>query len=291
MFLFQIFSGILFAVGTYFVLADVMRIPYLKSSAAVMNLTKSQKEETTFLDVWLSDLADKLAGLLRLNEFHRAELEANLRAAQIELTPERYTADAIVRALLVAVLISLLGIIHPIMLLMALLAALVVYRNELHKTEARIKKNREEIEYELPRLVFHIEKSLRHSRDVIAMLEGYSLVAGSALQSELEITVADMRSGNYETAITRFELRTGSSQVSDVCRGLIAVLRGDNTESYWSMLAAKFSEIQRSQLRARAKKIPPKVHRLSMFLLFAFMAEYMVAIGYQMVTSLSSMFA
>lgn len=40
-------------------------------------------------------------------------------------------------------------------------------------------------------------------------------------ERELEITTADMKSGNLESALTRFETRIGSSMLSDVIRGLI----------------------------------------------------------------------
>ena len=46
------------------------------------------------------------------------------------------------------------------------------------------------------------------------------------MKRELDITTADMKSGNYETALTRLETRIGSPMLSDVVRGLISVIRG-----------------------------------------------------------------
>ena len=56
------------------------------------------------------------------------------------------------------------------------------------------------------------------------------------LRQELEITIADMKSGNEETALTRLESRIGSTMLSDVVRGLISVKRGDNGVMYFEML-------------------------------------------------------
>ena len=155
----------------------------------------------------------------------------------------------------------------------------------------RIKTKRDKIEYELPRLVFTIEKTLKHSRDVLNMLETYAKNAGPELQHELSITVADMRSGNYEAALTRLESRVGSSMMSDVCRGLIGILRGDDTALYWTSLSLKFNDIQRQQLRLQAQKVPRKVKRLSMCLLFCFMLIYIVVIVAQIMTSMNILFA
>ena len=122
------------------------------------------------------------------------------------------------------------------------------------------------------------------------MLESYSKTAGPEMKHELDITAADMRSGNYEAAITRLESRVGSSMMSDVCRGLIGVLRGDDTEMYWASLAIKFSDAQRQQLRIQAQQVPRKVKRLSMCLLVCFMLIYVVVILAQIVNSLGVLF-
>ena len=107
---------------------------------------------------------------------------------------------------------------------------------------------------------------------------------------ELEITVADMRSGNYEAALTRLEARVGSTMLSDVTRGLIGVLRGDETDAYWTNLALKFADYQRQLLKAEANKVPAKVKRLSMCLLICFMLMYVLVIGMQIIVSLGGLF-
>ena len=99
-----------------------------------------------------------------------------------------------------------------------------------------------------------------------------------------------MRSGNYEAALTRFEARVGSSMLSDVTRGLIGVLRGDETESYWTGLAVKFSDYQRQLLKQQAQRIPRKVKRLSMCLLVCFLLIYIVVIGIEIVSSIGVLF-
>ena len=168
--------------------------------------------------------------------------------------------------------------------------AIALYNNEVRSVSKRIKAKRRKIEYELPRLVFTIEKTLKHNRDVLYMLDSYMESAGPEIKHELEITVADMRSGNYEAAITRLESRVGSSMMSDVCRGLIGILRGDDTEMYWASLSIKFNDIQRQQLRLEAQKVPRKVKRLSMCLLLCFMLIYVVVIFSQIMSSVGVLF-
>lgn len=286
----QVIIGALFGVGLFFILADVYAIPYYKTSKAVESLSKLQKEKTSGLDLWLGGIAGWLADRLPMDPFKRSQLETDLRTAQMDLTPEMFRANAIVKAMLIGIMAIPMAFIFPLLCPVVLFLAVFLYNMEIKSVSKRIQGKRTKIEFELPRLVFNIEKTLKHNRDVLYMLESYSKTAGPEMKHELDITAADMRSGNYEAAITRMESRVGSSMMSDVCRGLIGVLRGDDTEMYWASLAIKFSDAQRQQLRIQAQQVPRKVKRLSMCLLICFMLIYVVVILAQIVNSLGVLF-
>ena len=287
----QAIIGILCGVGLFFVLADVYRIPYFKTSKAVESLSKKQKDKTSGLNLFLSGIAEKIAKHLKLNEFKRTQLEADLKTAQMDITPEMFKANAIVKAGIIGVFAIPVAFIFPLFVPVVLFLAVFLYRVETKSVSKRIRAKRERIEYELPRLVSNIEKTLAHNRDVLYMLESYAQNAGPELKHELEITVADMKSGNYEGAITRLESRVGSSMMSDVCRGLIGILRGDDNRMYWASLSLKFNDTARQQLRLKAQKVPRKVKRLSMCLLLCFMLIYIVVILEQIMTSLGVLFS
>lgn len=288
--MFKVIIGILCGLGIFLILLDLYGIPYMKTSRAVESLAKKQKEKTSGLDVVLGNLASWIAKRIRLNDFKRTQLEADLITAQMDITPEMHTANAIVKALIIGVFAIPVYFVMPLLCPVILFLAVFLYRRELKSVGFRIKEKRSKLEFELPRLVFTIEKTLRHNRDVLYMLESYMKSAGKEMRHELGITVADMKSGNYEAAITRLESRVGSSMMSDVCRGLIGIIRGDDNLMYWSGLSIKFADIQRQQLRLEAQKVPRKVKRLSMCLLVCFMLVYIVVILEQILTSVGVLF-
>ena len=287
---FQIMIGITFAIGVYFLLANRFQLPYYKTSKAIVSLSKHQREKTSLLDVWLKGIASWIARHLKLNDFKRAQLLADLQTAQMQVTPEEFKANAIVKGLLVGIFAIPTLFLFPLLSPVILFLAVFLYIRENKTVTKKIHAKRDKIEFELPRLVFTIEKTLKHNRDVLYMLESYAENAGPEMKNELKITAADMRSGNYEAAITRLETRVGSAMMSDVCRGLIGILRGDDTAVYWSSLAIKFNDVQRQQLRLEAQKVPKKVKRLSMCLLICFMLIYVVVILEQIVTSMGILF-
>ena len=287
----QLIAGILVGIGMMYILLDVFKVPYLKTSKSVKTLSKRQKEKASSVDVWLGGIANSLAKIIRINEYKRAELLNDLRTARMEITPEQYKANAIVKASVLGVFAVPMLFIFPLLSPIILICAVIVYDSENKKAGKKIKEKRQIIEYELPRFVSTVEKTLKHSRDVLYMIEYYAQNAGELFKEELNITAADMRSSNYEAAITRLESRIGTPMMSDVCRGLIGILRGDDMALYWSSLSLKFADVHRQELKQRAQKVPKRVKRLSVALLVCFMLIYVVVIVYQIFSSMSLLFS
>lgn len=286
----QIVTAIFVSLGIGLILADIYRIPKQSVSKAITNLGKKQKKNVSQLELWLSDLANFIANKIRLNEYKRLQLKVDLESADMKETPEQYVTNAIVKALFIGVFAVPFLFFTPLLSLVIVLIAVYIYFGEYKKAGSIIKEKRKRIEYELPRLVANIDKKLVHSRDVLGILENYKDSACDDLRKELEITVADMRSGNYEVALTRLESRVGSSMMSDITRGLISVVRGDKTDVYWGNLVMKFSDYQRNLLKTEAAKAPKRVRKLSMVMLICFMAIYVVVIGQVLITSLGGLF-
>jgi Flp pilus assembly protein TadB len=286
----QALIGAIFGVGLFLIFSDCFRVPFFRTSKAINNVAKRQEKKISTLDIWLGDLAMWISKKLRLNEFKRMQLEIDLRSAGVNMSPEMHIANSLVKSMLIGLMAIPMLFIFPLLTPIIVALAVMMYFKASKGVADKIKEKRRRIEYELPRFVSHIEKTLKHNRDVLYILDSYQNNAGDELKHEIGITVADMRSGNYEAALTRFESRVGSSMLSDVTRGLIGVLRGDETEVYWSGLAVKFSDYQRQNLKQQAQKVPRKVKRLSMCLLFCFMLIYIVVIGMEIVNSIGILF-
>ena len=284
-----IIVAIVCAIGLALILMDRFRVPSYAVSKATHNLGKRQNQKTSPLEIWLKEVANWVSGKVRLNEYKRMQLEADLKTADMNMTPEMYVADNIVKSLFIGVFAIPVLFFSKLIAGLIVLCAIILYVNNSKKVANRIKEKRKKIEYELPRLVSTIEKTLIHSRDVLGILDSYKDGAGPELKRELEITVADMRSGNYEVALTRLESRVGSAMLSDVTRGLISVIRGDETAVYWGSLVLKFSDYQRQNLKAEAEKAPKRVRKLSMVLLICFMLIYVAVIGEVLISSLGGL--
>lgn len=284
------FCAVFAATGIGFLLAERLKLPSRAASRAMHSMGRNRKDKPNPLTLLMRELSGRLAGKLRLNDYRRAQLEADLRTGDMTQTPEQFVAENLVRAGTVAVLAVPVVFLSKFLALLLLVVAIRLYRLGSMTLRKKIGARRTRIELELPRFVANIEKTLPHSRDVLAMLESYRAGAGEEFGRELDITVADMRSGNDEAALTRLEARVGSSALSDVVRGLIGILHGEDNSVYWANLSLKFSEAGRQNLREQAGKVPKRVRRLSLVLLGCFFLIYIVVIGEVLLNSLGGLF-
>ena len=279
-------AGIAF--GLYFIIADILKIPYLKASKAIMNMGRKDRRLTTVIEAVIMDLSIKLSRFIPMDMYRKNRLAATLKAAGISMTPECYQAHAIIKALAVGLLILPCLFIFPLISVVVL--AVLVYFKEIQKAEKHMESRREEIETELLRFVSTVEQELASSRDVLSILEGFKKNTAPAFADELGITCADMRSGGYEVALMRMEARVNSPQLSDVVRGLISVIRGDNGKMYFQMLSHDFKQMELRKLKAKAQKIPGKIRVFSIIMLMCFLATYLIVIAYQIIQSIGVMF-
>ncbi len=282
--------GALFAYGLYQILAHCFKVPTYKQARAIINLGKAKKKQTKDSDAFIMDIAMKVAKFVPIDENRERKLNGVLTSAEIPLTAKVYLAQAYVKAGLVALGVIPCLLVAPILSPVFVIIASGVYFSETTKAEKIVKEKREDIEYELPRFVATVTQSLASNRNIKLILETYAKSAGPAMKNELLITTADMGSGNYESALARFDTRISSSNLSQVITGLQTVLAGSDATSHFLMLSYKMKEEEIRRLKRLAMERPPKIRKFSFMLLGCMLMIYMGVMGYQIINTMSGMF-
>jgi len=265
-------------------------LPSRRTIKAVVAVEKREKRKLRNFELLINDLAIRVSVFIRLTPYQRRKLVATLKSAEIKLSPETYVAKSWVKAGLTLFLIIPTLIIFPIVFPLIIFLAIAVYFKEIRSADEAIRKRRENIENELPRFVATLTQEFKANRNVLSILESYKSNAGIGLKRELEITVADMKSGSYESALTRFESRIGSPKVSDVVRGLIGVIRGDDGVVYFQMLSHDLKLLEIQRLKTMAMKRPGKIRKYSFAILFCFLLMYLSVMFMQILSSFDKMF-
>jgi tight adherence protein C len=282
--------GVLLGLGLFFILADILRLPTLATQKAMLAVGKQAKAKPKATEALLHTAAVKLSAYIPMDEYKKNRMANVLSAAGMSETPELFMAMAIVKSAAIALAVIPCLVVLPLLAPIVLFLAVLVYFKEIRKADEALSAKRSKIEQELPRFVATITQELKASRAVLSMLENFKKNAGEDFAAELDILTADMRSSSYEAALTRFEARFNSPMLSDITRGLIGVLRGDDSAVYFQMLSHDMKQLELQRLKAQAMKIPPKIRVFSFAMLICFLMTYMAIIIYEIIHSLGGMF-
>lgn len=291
MILLALIAIILFGFAVYNLSCAFVDVPTKKTSRMMMRARKQHGAKSEkLLDVYITKVAGLLAPHLRLDKLRRNKLQNALNIAGLEMTPEVYTARAWITAGGVALLTVPLAPIMPLLVLILIGLAVALWFSTYYSAFDYVKKRRKLIEVEIPRFALTIGQNLENDRDVLKILTSYRRVSGRDFGTELDQTIADMKTGNYENALIHFETRIGSPMLSDVIRGLIGVLRGDDQRMYFKMICFDMRQIEQANLKKEAAKRPKKIQRYSMMMLICIMIIYLVVLCVEVLNSLGAFF-
>ena len=121
--------AILFGVGAFLIACDRFRVPFLKTSKALKDISKPKK--TGALEIWMRDLAAWLSRFIKINEYKRMRLASDLRTANMDVTPELHIARAAVKAVPVGLLAIPALLIFPLIAPLVLATAVTFYVREV----------------------------------------------------------------------------------------------------------------------------------------------------------------
>lgn len=282
-----VLSTVLLAVGFYWLITDYLSVTSPKAQKAVLALKNTK---TGIAETLTTMLANRIVKLIKMDENRQSAMQRKLYSAEIHYTPEFYTAKAISSGVLVALLAIPMYFIIPLVSILCIVLGISVYFRYFEKLNSIIREKSEKINSELVQFANTIKQQLVNSRDVMRILQSYRSVCGDEFLHELDITIADMRTGNYETALRNLEARIPSVGLSEIIHGLLAVMRGDDQQSYFEMLAHDLAVEDKERLKRVALKRPDKLKPAIILLVVSFLMMYIYVIGYQVADQLGAMF-
>lgn len=251
------------------------------------------------VEMWGKKIAKHQFMAKLVNPYKREKMVNELNILKINKTPEEYLATSLISGLLfvgVGLIVFLVCIIFGWALvgfgIFAVFSILgvIVGLLEYNSVDSLIKKRKDAIERELPAFISYVENTLKNDRDVIKMISSYTAEDESPLISELKILLIDLKTGDYEYAFNRFATRTNSSSISEISRGLVSAMRGDDVQNYFEMLSFNLWELEKKRLEKEALKKPKRVKILTFFLYAGMMILYIVVFGTVIIEGLGDIF-
>ena len=278
-------------IAAYNLTCDFINVPTAKTSRMMLLSRKQQGVKADKLvEVYITRISTFFAKFVKLDRLKRGKLQAVLDITGTELSPEVYTMKAYVTSGLAALCSAPLFLIQPLFALVGVGIAVTLWFSTYYTAFDFVKKRKKIIEAEIPRFAMTVAQSLENDRDVVKLLTAYRKVSGKELGKELDHTIAEMKTGNYENALIHFEGRVGSALISDVVRGLIGTLRGDDQRLYFKMICFDMRQLEQHNLQKEAAKRPRKIQKYSMMMLICIILIYLVVLCMEVIGSLGAFF-
>lgn len=284
---------ILLGTGFYYIMTEFIIIPDKKARKAISCYGKGKKSLAS--DEVISYLASKIERYIVIEENQKKILQRKLNAAELDYTPEFYTARAAAGGIIVGIFGVVFSLIFSAfinwMIIFSLFVVLGIFSGfkMMNETDEIISRKAEFIEPELALFASTIQKQLSSTTDIIRIFESYRKICGETFRHEIDVTIADMKTGSYEIALLNFDNRVRLESLSQIIRGLIAVLKGDDQRVYFDMLVHDLSNAERERLKRLSLKRPSKLNSASAMVLVCFITIIVYIIGFQIINEINGL--
>lgn len=287
--LFKILGFCLFTYGFLNISKIIFKIPSTLLVNRINKVLVKEKSEIDPITEQFNKFGVYLSKYIKINDIKRKEMIKKFDLLNIKKTPEEYIATIFA----MCSFFLLLGLIfapftNNISVLVLFLISVIFYKFEIKKIDDKILEKKKNIDKEMFPFATSIEQELKINRDIIRIFSNYRKIAGTEFKRELDIAISDMQSGNIEKALLRMEKRNNSANLSEVIRGLLGVVNGDNNINYFQTLSFKFQEIALNLKREKAQKLPAKMFMPQTILFLAIISFILFAFALGMTSSMQS---
>jgi|LSQX01.3.fsa_nt_gb hypothetical protein len=273
----------------YYVFTAIVVVPSEKSKRVLSRIIRQKDlSKKSFIDKLSAPLTKVIIPVIRIDSYKRNKLSRNLARVGISDTPEEYTAKALAKGILISlfsVVFIYLGI--PIATLATFFLGITVAFKEMQVVNDKLKKINALILNELPRFVSTYNHSLEGTKDIIRIFEKYRKVAGQAFRYDLDVLIMELKSGNMEEALRRFDDRINIPQLSTFISGVIGTSKGIDQKTFFFMMEQNMKVLYRENMKREMAKRPGKLKLATISVGVCMFLIYVVPMGLQLKTGLA----
>lgn len=277
---------IIISIGLYFIGTSFISSIYNPSIKAIKS-----RGENDGKGVIINDIAIKILPFVSLDKLKQSRLSSRLSNVGEGITAEFFIARSIAKGVLTGGVFAVFAVISPLFLVLAVIIGCYTFDMEDKKLKKQVENRKFAVEKELVAFTGTIRQSLNNSRNIIDIFESYRKICQGTLKKEIDISLNDMKSGNIENALRNLEKRVSSSKFSEVIRGLIGVIRGDDMRIYFEMLNMEFSKSAKEEVRKQLLKRPKELTPNMAGLFICLFVMVLIALGTMIMSEAGVLFS
>lgn len=134
--------GFVFAGGLYCFALILLKVPSRRTTNAIKSIASRNRPSAAGFKNTYNDIALFVSRFIRLNEFKKKELSDSLKIANIAMSPELFTARAMVKSAGIVLLSVPFFFFLPILGILLVALGILTYFQEKNKVDSCIKEKR-----------------------------------------------------------------------------------------------------------------------------------------------------
>lgn len=248
--------------GFYTLVKQFITLPSNITKKAMQRFKRKQSIGEQFYTTVTYPLTKIISKFIYIDDYRSKKLAKDLERAGISLTPKEYYAKAYVTSgltILSAFLFIPLGL--PIITMGMMMLGIILYFKERQAVSDKLKKINGHILEELPRFVRTYNNSLKSSKDILRFMEKYRKIAGDEFKYDLDILITELKTGNTEEALQRFDNRVNIPQLSTFVSGVIGTSKGIDQETFFYLMEQDMKILARENIKREISKRPGKIKK------------------------------
>ena len=213
--------------GLYELVTTVYTVPNRQTKKSIKRLTQQKKLSEDLREFFVDPISKVILKFIKMDRIAREKKRKDLLRVGMDITPEKYYADAIVISLWILCLGALFILIgFPLFFAISVILSFALFFNNIEVVNKKIKFINQAITRDLPKFVMIYDHARGDNVQLVDIIEKYRQAACEEFQYDLDLLIVDLKTSSEEAALISFSERTNIQELSNFVNILLGSIKG-----------------------------------------------------------------
>ncbi len=246
--------------GLYELVTTVYTVPNRQTKKSIKRLTKQKKLLEDLREFFVDPISKVILKFIKMDRIAREKKRKDLLRVGMDITPEKYYADAIVISLWIlclGVLFILIGL--PLFFAISVILSVALFFNNIEVVNKKINLINQAITRDLPKFVMIYDHARGDNVQLVDIIEKYRQAACKEFLYDLDLLIVDLKTSSEEAALISFSERTNIQELSNFVNILLGSIKGDDVSTAIKLTEREMEVIRREEKNRKILALPDKV--------------------------------
>ena len=246
--------------GLYELVTTVYTVPNRQTKKSIKRLTQQKKLSEDLREFFVDPISKVILKFIKMDRIAREKKRKDLLRVGMDITPEKYYADAIVISLWILCLGALFILIgFPLFFAISVILSFALFFNNIEVVNKKIKFINQAITRDLPKFVMIYDHARGDNVQLVDIIAKSRQAACEEFQYDLDFLIVDLKTSSEEAALISFSERTNIQELSNFVNILLGSIKGDDVSTAIKLTEREMEVIRREEKNRKILALPDKV--------------------------------